>query len=255
MKITDGGRTYAQQVDVKRRKPNLAAKPGTSNHEIGTAVDVASDWVRKLGNKELAKYGLYKSALSKGETWHVDLVENNGRSNKDTIAYLGGVGGGYGGGKSSAGVSASSAGRGTGSAYKQVPSNIMGIVNSAAQTYKVNPYLIAAIIKKESTFKYNAGSNKGAKGYMQLMPNTAKELGVKNPWDAKQNINGGTKYIAQMLDKYDNNIPLALAAYNWGAGNLNKAIRKAGGSKNWAAISRYAPKETRDYVSKIMSWR
>jgi hypothetical protein len=146
-------------------------------------------------------------------------------------------------------------GLGTGSAYKQAPSNMLGMIGKASQTYKVNPNLIAAIIKKESTFKYNLTSGAGAKGLMQLMPATAREMGVKNVWDAQQNINGGTKYIAQMLQKYNNNIPLALAAYNWGGGNLNKAIRKAGGSKDWNQIRRFAPKETRDYVDKIMSWR
>jgi hypothetical protein len=262
IQITDGGRTYAQQVDVRRRKPNLAAKPGNSNHEIGTAADIASQWVRNLSNAQLKKYGLYKSALSKGETWHVDLIENDGRSNRDTVAYLGGVkpksGGSAGGGYlrpsgSLSSSSRSSGGRGSGVAYRQVPSSISGIVDQAAQKYKVNPNLIAAIIKKESTFKNNLRSGAGAMGYMQLMPGTARDLGVRNAMDPTQNIMGGTKYIRQMLENYGGNVELALAAYNWGAGNLNKARRRYGSS--WSSIRSHAPKETRDYVDKIMGWR
>lgn len=89
--VSDGGRTYAQQVDVKRRKPRLAATPGRSNHEIGTAVDVAKGWLRPLRDKDLKKFGLYKSALSKNEDWHIDLIENDGRSNRETIMALGGL--------------------------------------------------------------------------------------------------------------------------------------------------------------------
>ena len=146
-------------------------------------------------------------------------------------------------------------GAGTGQAYSQAPMNLRAPINAAAQQYKVNPNLIAAIIKKESTFKSGLTSSAGARGYMQLMPATARAMGVKDPWNTQQNINGGTKYIAQQLKTYKNNIPLALAAYNWGPGNLNKAIRKAGGSKDWNQIRRFAPKETRDYVDKIMGWR
>jgi hypothetical protein len=261
MQITDGGRTYAQQVDVRRRKPSLAAKPGNSNHEIGTAVDVASQWVRNLSNAQLKKYGLYKSALSKGETWHVDLVENDGRSNRDTVKLLGGVKPGSGGSSSAylrptgslSSSSRSSGGAGRAIAYREAPSSIVNIVDQAAQKYKVNPNLIAAIIKKESTFKNNLVSPAGARGYMQLMPGTARDLGVRNPMDPTQNIMGGVKYIRQMLENYGGNTELALAAYNWGPGNLNKARRRYGSS--WSAIRSHAPKETRDYVDKIMGWR
>ena len=88
---------------------------------------------------------------------------------------------------------------------------------------------------------------------MQLMPGTASGLGVKNVHDAEQNVNGGTKYIGQMMSKY-NDPQLALAAYNWGPGNLEKAIKKYG--NNWSAIASHAPKETQNYVTKVMSnWR
>jgi len=88
---------------------------------------------------------------------------------------------------------------------------------------------------------------------MQLMPGTASGLGVKNVYDPEQNVNGGTKYLSQMINKYGD-YQLALAAYNWGPGNLDKAIKKYG--SNWSAISSHAPKETRNYVTKVMKyWR
>jgi hypothetical protein len=95
--MTDGGRTYAQQVDIKRRKPNLAAKPGKSKHEAGLAVDVADGWLNAMSNAQLKPYGLHKTVLSKGETWHIEPVETgtaNGRSNRNNdqvIAALGGL--------------------------------------------------------------------------------------------------------------------------------------------------------------------
>ncbi|PZD95708.1 hypothetical protein DNH61_11830 [Paenibacillus sambharensis] len=109
--------------------------------------------------------------------------------------------------------------------------------------------LVASIIKAESNYNPNAKSGAGAMGMMQLMPGTAAGLGVKNPYDPAQNINGGTKYISQMYQKYGD-YQLALAAYNWGPGNVDKAIKKYG--KNWAAISAHAPKETQNYVTKVM---
>ncbi|MGG4438310.1 glucosaminidase domain-containing protein [Priestia megaterium] len=141
--ITDGGRTYAQQVDVKRRKPNLAATPGKSNHEIGTAVDVGPGWLRPLRDGDLAKYGLYKSAIGKGEDWHIDLIENKGRSNTDTIKVLGGLsprgqaassGGSSGGDMSNSSNTGSSLPSGSGSTQEYVNQNLRNQSNwSAAQ--------------------------------------------------------------------------------------------------------------------------
>ncbi|MEM4995025.1 transglycosylase SLT domain-containing protein [Priestia sp. SB1] len=112
------------------------------------------------------------------------------------------------------------------------------IINQAAAKYGVNPNLIAGIIKQESQFNPNARSGAGAKGLMQLMPATSKDMGVSNPYDPVQNIMGGTKYIAQMLKKYNGNIETALRAYNAGAGNVanGKAYRFA---------------ETNNYVKRV----
>jgi soluble lytic murein transglycosylase-like protein len=120
------------------------------------------------------------------------------------------------------------------------------------------PTLIRAIISAESAGKPEAVSKKGAKGLMQLMPGTAKELGV-DPTDPAQNIEGGTRYINQMLNKFKDE-KLALAAYNWGPGNLQRAIarvKKEGLKPTWENILEvaYVPAETRKYVSKVITKR
>lgn len=92
----------------------------------------------------------------------------------------------------------------------------------AAEKYNVNVDLLKAIGKAESNFNAKAVSPAGAIGVMQLMPGTARSLGVSDPYDAQQNIMGGAKYISQMLDRYDGDVSLALAAYNAGPGNVDK---------------------------------
>ena len=96
------------------------------------------------------------------------------------------------------------------------------IFQQAALTYSVPVSLLKAVAKQESNFNPNAVSSAGAQGIMQLMPKTAAALGVSDSFDAKENIMGGAKYLAQMLTRFDNNVKLALAAYNAGAGNVEK---------------------------------
>lgn len=134
------------------------------------------------------------------------------------------------------------------------PQAYRGLISSAASKHNVPEGLVSAVISAESSFNPNAKSGVGAAGLMQLMPGTAAGLGVKNSYDPAQNIEGGTKYLGQMLKAYNNDPQLALAAYNWGSGNVNKAMKKYGSS--WAAISSHAPKETRNYVTKVIKkWR
>lgn len=96
------------------------------------------------------------------------------------------------------------------------------IIKEAASKFGVSENIIKSIILTESAGNPKALSKASAKGLMQLMDGTAKDLGVKNSWDPKQNIFGGTKYFSQMLQKYDGDVELALAAYNAGPGNVDK---------------------------------
>ena len=96
------------------------------------------------------------------------------------------------------------------------------LINKAAQKYGVNKNLIKSVILTESAGNEDAVSSAKAKGLMQLMDQTAKDLGVQNVWDPGENIMGGTKYLADMLRQYNGDLSLALAGYNAGPGNVEK---------------------------------
>lgn len=140
------------------------------------------------------------------------------------------------------GNTGTSAGRFAGESYSG-DSAIDSAIVSAANKYGVDPALVAAVAKQESGFNQEASSGAGARGIMQLMPETAKGLGV-NPDDMVQNIEGGAKYLAEMLKAYDGDIEMALAAYNAGPGN----VEAAGGD-----MSRL-PKETQNYVPAVIGY-
>jgi soluble lytic murein transglycosylase-like protein len=126
--------------------------------------------------------------------------------------------------------------------------NINSAVEKASNKYNVDKDLINAVIKQESSFDPKSTSSSGAMGLMQLMPATAKELGVTNAYDIGQNVDGGTKYLKGLLDMYGNSKELALSAYNSGSGTLNSR-----GVKDKNDINRL-PYETRDYVKKVMKY-
>jgi len=112
-------------------------------------------------------------------------------------------------------------------------------INEHARRQGVAADLVRAVIQVESAYNPIAVSNKGAMGLMQLMPATAQELGVNNPFDPDQNIRGGVTYLKQLLNRYDQKVELALAAYNSGIGNVTK----------YGAVPPF--KETRSYVDRI----
>ena len=114
------------------------------------------------------------------------------------------------------------------------------IIERHAATHRIRPDLVRAVIQIESGFDPNARSPKGAMGLMQLMPATAEELGVVNAYDPEQNIRGGVAYLRQLLERYDGDEELALAAYNAGPG----AVERHGNQ-----VPPY--RETQDYVEKI----
>lgn len=111
-------------------------------------------------------------------------------------------------------------------------------IQEAAERYQVDPALIKAVISVESNGNPKAVSPAGAMGLMQLMPKTAAELGVKDPFDPRENILAGTRYLSRLLERYQGNRFLALAAYNWGMGNLEKNPQNL-------------PRETRNYLVRV----
>ncbi len=115
------------------------------------------------------------------------------------------------------------------------------LIDSAAKEQKIEPTLVRAVIQQESGFRPCAVSFKGAEGLMQLMPDTSAQLSVADPFDPKQNIDAGAKYLKQLIDKYKGNLEQALSAYNAGPGTVDQS----GGQVPDIP-------ETRDYVKAIL---
>ena len=129
----------------------------------------------------------------------------------------------------------------SGAPPKLSSASVQPYVKEAAEKYNLDPALIEAVIKQESAYDAGAESYVGAQGLMQLMPETAKELGVENSFDPRQNVMGGAKYLRQMMDQFDGNLTKVIAGYNAGPGAVS----------HYDGVPPYA--ETQGYVSKVLN--
>jgi soluble lytic murein transglycosylase-like protein len=125
--------------------------------------------------------------------------------------------------------------------FTPVPLSMESIIDKASRRYGVDSSLIKAVIKAESDFNPRAVSSSGAQGLMQLMPATARGLGVRDPFDPEQNVMAGTRFLKDLLQRYGE-VDEALAAYNWGPGNVDRHGTDS------------LPRETRAYLGKVRAY-
>jgi hypothetical protein len=126
------------------------------------------------------------------------------------------------------------------------PLDLNEVVNSASGRYRLDPDLVNSVIKAESGFKVRAVSPKGAQGLMQLMPGTASQLGVPNAFDPQANVEGGTKYLRELLERYNFDLVKALAAYNAGP----QRVEQFGGVPPYYETRAYVARIVRDFNKK-----
>ena len=126
---------------------------------------------------------------------------------------------------------------------------IVDKIEQVSKRFGVNSSLVREVVRAESNFNPTATSHAGAKGLMQLMDDTARSVGVRNSYDPDQNLMGGTKYLGKLLDRYDGNVKVALAAYNAGSGRVRRAGIET--DEDFDRLAANLPQETQRYVAKI----
>ncbi|AIG26217.1 membrane-bound lytic murein transglycosylase D precursor [Brevibacillus laterosporus LMG 15441] len=126
---------------------------------------------------------------------------------------------------------------------------IVDKIEQVSKRFGVNSSLVREVVRAESNFNPTATSHAGAKGLMQLMDDTARSVGVRNSYDPDQNLMGGTKYLSKLLDRYDGNVKVALAAYNAGSGRVRRAGIET--NEDFDRLAANLPQETQRYVAKI----
>lgn len=240
--------TILPYIDEKKTNAYLSAAKTSAPSQTTDAVETFQNYLK---NAERAQQAMAVDALlsaSQSGSVSVETVQEILGFNPapNVPAYTAGTDSNSSDNTAAASSTGTSTAAGTSSSGSSdtlgCPDNLEAYFEEAAKTYNVDINLLKAIAKTESNFNPSATSSAGAMGVMQLMPSTASGLGIKDAYDARDNIMGGAKVISQNLERYDGDLSLALAGYNAGCGNVDK----------YGGIPPF--EETQNYVKKVLEY-